>query len=281
MSDESTGTIDRDRSHLEEKIRESHERDWHRWSVGVLLLGLVGLSLAAYTLARPGSAASALPGPLVYGLVAALVLFNFYVAEKRAMIQGLRQVLITQKIENELNREMTLIDPITEVYSRRYLRPLLAREVSRVKRYGEEITIMMVDITGFRRVNDSLGQTGGDVVLKEIARLLQLCVRNADIVVRFGGDQFVLILPGTSEPNSETLSRRIKKAIQTWAEEKRMTEFNLGFAVGAARYEQGAPVDQLLKTAEERLMLDKKAGGLPAPVEAAPAAPPAGQDRRA
>ena len=280
MADESTGSGTRDRNQLEEKIRESHERDWHRWSVGVLLLGLAGLTLTGYTVLRPQSAASGLPGPLIYGLVAALVLFNFYVAEKRAMIQGLRQVLITQKIENELNREMTLIDPITEVYSRRYLRPLLAREVSRVKRYGEEITVMMVDITGFRRVNDSLGQTGGDVVLKEVARLLQTCVRNADIVVRFGGDEFVLILPGTSEANSETLSRRVKKAIRTWGEEKRMTEFNLGFAVGAARYEPGTAVDQLLKTAEERLMLDKTAGAT-VEVDTTPPIPHSGHDRRA
>lgn len=240
----------------DDQMEESYERNWQHWSLVVLGVGLVGLALAMYSLlATPAP----LLVPLVYGLISFLVLVNFYIAEKQAMIEGLKQVLINQKIEAELNRELTLIDPVTEVYNRRYLRPLLAKEVSRVKRYGEEISVMMVDITAFRRVNASLGQTGGDVVLKQIARLLQTRLRNADIVVRFGGDEFVLILPGTDNAGSQTLSERLKQAVREWSKDNRMTEFGLDLAVGSACYVPDTPIDQILRLAEERMTQDKAA----------------------
>ncbi len=81
MLDESTGNGPKDRNQLEEKIGEGRERDWRRWPVVVLLIGLTGLTLAAYSVIRPAWSLSRPPGPLIYGLIAALVLFK--AAEER------------------------------------------------------------------------------------------------------------------------------------------------------------------------------------------------------
>ncbi|HXZ18944.1 MAG TPA: diguanylate cyclase, partial [Candidatus Acidoferrales bacterium] len=198
---------------------------------------------------------------MLFGVIALLVLVNFYLAQRDAVIRGLQQELVQQKIEAELNRELALQDPVTEVYNRRYLRVMLAKEISRVKRLGKSLAVMLVDITGFRRVNESLGHTGGDVVLRQIAQLLQTKARNSDLVVRFGGDEFLLILPDTDDAGVQVLSSRIKESLADWSRRSGMTEFNLRFAIGSARYTQDRPLDDLLKAAELRLQQDRRTGG--------------------
>jgi diguanylate cyclase (GGDEF)-like protein len=199
--------------------------------------------------------------PMLFGVIALLVLVNFYLAQRDAVIRGLQHELVQQKIEAELNRELALQDPVTEVYNRRYLRVMLSKEISRVKRLGKSLAVMLVDITGFRRVNESLGHTGGDVVLRQIAQLLQTKARNSDLVVRFGGDEFLLILPETDDAGVQMLSARIKESLADWSRRSGMTEFNLRFAIGSARYTQDRPLDDLLKAAEQRLQQDRRTGG--------------------
>ncbi len=242
-------------------------RDWQFWSFLVLGLAILGIGIAVYgLLSSPGSAwtakgVSQLIPPMLFGVVALLVLVNFYLAQKDSVIRGMEQELVQQKIEAELNRELALQDPVTEVYNRRYLRVMLSKEISRVKRQGKSLAVMLVDITGFRRVNESLGHTGGDVVLRQIAQLLQAKVRNSDLVVRFGGDEFLLILPDTDDAGVNILISRMKESLADWSRRCGMTEFNLRFSIGSARYTQDRPLDDLLKAAEQRLQQDRRTGG--------------------
>jgi diguanylate cyclase (GGDEF)-like protein len=110
-------------------------------------------------------------------------------------------------------------------------------------------------------VNESLGHTGGDVVLRQIAQLLQAKLRNSDLVVRFGGDEFLLILPDTDDAGVQLLNARMKESLADWSRRSGMTEFNLRFAIGSARYTQDRPLDDLLKAAEQRLQQDRRTGG--------------------
>lgn len=245
-------------------LLKSRKRDFQLWSALVLGLGLFGLGLAIYMVLRAPSDAWSAQGlaqlfpPLLFGVIALLVLINFYVAQKEAVITGLEQELVQQKIEAELNRELALLDPVTEVYNRRYLRVLLSKEISRVKRYGKGLAVMMVDITGFRRVNDSLGHTGGDVVLRQIAHLLQQRIRNSDFIVRFGGDEFLLVLPDTDDAGVYVLAGRMKESLREWSRRSGMQEFKLRLAVGVARYSAERPIEDMLKLAEQRMLLDRR-----------------------
>jgi diguanylate cyclase (GGDEF)-like protein len=267
----------------EDRPLQLERRDWQFWSFLVLGLAIVGIGMAAYgMLTAPATAwtvqgISQLIPPMLFGVIALLVLVNFYLAQRDAVIRGLQHELVQQKIEAELNRELALQDPVTEVYNRRYLRVMLSKEISRVKRLGKSLAVMLVDITGFRRVNESLGHTGGDVVLRQIAQLLQTKLRNSDLVVRFGGDEFLLILPDTDDAGVQILSARMKESLADWSRRSGMTEFNLRFAIGSARYTQDRPLDELLKSAEQRLQHDRRTGGEAAaatgPGAAAAAAP--------
>jgi diguanylate cyclase (GGDEF)-like protein len=251
----------------EDRPLRLERRDWQFWSFLVLGVAIVGIGMAVYGMLSAPSTAWTIQGigqlipPMLFGVIALLVLVNFYLAQRDAVIRGLQHELVQQKIEAELNRELALQDPVTEVYNRRYLRVMLSKEISRVKRLGKSLAVMLVDITGFRRVNESLGHTGGDVVLRQIAQLLQAKLRNSDLVVRFGGDEFLLILPDTDDAGVQILSARMKESLADWSRRSGMTEFNLRFAIGSARYTQDRPLDELLKSAEQRLQHDRRAGG--------------------
>jgi len=255
---------------LHDEVLRSPRRTLQFWSALALGLGLVGIGLALYGLLRAPSDAWAPEGvarlvpPLLYGVLAFIVLMNYYLAQKDAVIRGLQQELVQQKIEAELNRELALLDPVTEVYNRRYLRMILSKEISRVKRYGKGLSVMMVDVTGFRRVNESLGQMGGDVVLKQIAHIIQVGIRNSDYIVRFGGDEFLVVLPDTDDANVQMLAGRLKESFREWARRSGMVEFNLRFAIGVARFVPDRPVDEILKLAEQRMAMDKQKAEAPA-----------------
>ncbi len=248
----------------EGKLLRPPTRDWQLWSVFILGLGLIGDVLAFYGFLRAPASAWTLAGlsqlvpPLLFGLFSLLVLVNLYVVRKEALIQGLRQETIQQKIAAELNQELALHDPVTDVYNRRYLRLVLTKESSRAKRYSKGLSVMLVDITGFRRVNDSLGQTGGDVVLKQVAFFIQTTVRNSDYVVRFGGDEFLIVLPDTDIAGAGLLTKRLKMAVDEWSRHSGMSEFELRFAIGVAQYSPDRTIDEMLKLAEQRMDQDRR-----------------------
>lgn len=246
------------------KLLGPRTRDWQLWSVFILGLGLIGDVLALYGFLRAPASAWTLAGlsqllpPLLFGLFSLLVLVNLYVVRKEALIEGLQQETIQQKIAAELNQELALHDPVTDVYNRRYLRLVLTKESSRAKRYGKGLSVMLVDITGFRRVNDSLGHTGGDVVLKQIAFFIQTTVRNSDYVVRFGGDEFLIVLPDTDACGADLLTKRLKNALGEWSRHSGMSEFGLRLAIGVAQFTPDRTIDEMLKLAEQRMDRDKQ-----------------------
>lgn len=241
-------------------------RDVQRWLILGLGLGLAGLCYAVYGLLRAAGSESRfsdpaqLVGPLLFGVISLIVLLNYYLSQKHAVIHTLEHVIVRQKIEAELNRELALVDPVTEVYNRRYLRAVFSREISRVKRYNSALALMMVDIMGFRRVNESLGQAGGDVVLRQVAHLIQTRIRNADTIVRFGDDDFLLVLPDTTEEGVQTLTGRLKQAVVEWSRNSGMADFGLRFAIGSAQYSADRRMDEILQLAEQRMLRDKSNG---------------------
>lgn len=233
------------------------KRVWQRSCLYLLALGLIGIILTGFALrsggARGDYAWQHLMPAIVYGLVALILLLNVYWQQHDALIEVLNREVMQQKIEAELNRELSLLDPTTEVYNRRYLRMILSKEASRARRYSQGLAVIMTDVVGFRRVNESVGHAGGDVFLREVAHLIQNNVRNSDYVVRFSGDVFLLILPDTDVNSAEILARRFDEKFTDWATTRGFGEFSLRLAAGIAGYGENCPVEQMLAIAEERM----------------------------
>lgn len=110
--------------------------------------------------------------------------------------------------------KMSLLDPLTELYNSRYLLSRADQEFSVFERTGQDMALLMADIDHFKYVNDRFGHSVGDVVLQQVAKVMQSSVRKADIVARVGGEEFALLLPNSKTEGAMILAERIRDRIE-------------------------------------------------------------------
>ncbi len=116
--------------------------------------------------------------------------------------------------KNETLGEMSIRDGLTDLYNHRYLQEVLGHEIERSDRHASPISCLMLDVDDFKHVNDQYGHPFGDVVLKEIATLIHDAVRRIDIVGRYGGEEFLVIMPQTNTLVALPIAERIVAAVQ-------------------------------------------------------------------
>ena len=152
--------------------------------------------------------------------------------------------------------ELAMIDSLTGINNRHYFNETFEREVERVCRHGHTICVLMMDVDGLKAINDQHGHLTGDKVLCAIGDILKSSVRKSDTVARFGGDEFVVLMPLTDESRGRKLSKRIQKLIEKWNEKSLIPGVKLGLSIGvhAAGPEN---VRDILSTADQKLYQDK------------------------
>lgn len=163
---------------------------------------------------------------------------------------------------NDRLREMAVRDSLTDLYNRRHLSELLDRLSAEAMRYGTDLTCMMVDLDNFKRVNDSLGHHTGDRLLQLAARVVLASIRDSDVAIRYGGDEFVVLLPRTSPGEARASAERMLTNFRTELM-REIPEANItSFSIGLASRERDQPSDvmELVNLADEALYL-AKAGG--------------------
>lgn len=117
----------------------------------------------------------------------------------------------------EYRRSLTMVsvtDELTGLYNRKYLHARLEAEISRAKRYGTDLSCLLIDIDFFKTVNDMYGYDWGDVLLKKVAEMLSALIRKEDVLTRYGDEEFLLILPNTSESQAFIFAERFRKDIE-------------------------------------------------------------------
>jgi two-component system cell cycle response regulator len=127
-------------------------------------------------------------------------------------------VISSFALENAINRARLLRSGFTDVltgwHNRRYLQVRMNEELARAKRENSELTCLMIDIDHFKSINDSHGHSAGDLVLREIAQRIESEVRVSDVSARFGGEEFVVLLPATNASAGASLAERIRNAVR-------------------------------------------------------------------
>ena len=170
-------------------------------------------------------------------------------------------LLHKERAEAQALRLATL-DPLTGAFNRGTFHEVAERELSRARRAGQPLSIIMVDIDHFRAVNEKHGNRAGDGVLQRCAEVLRASLRKEDMLVRFGGEEFLVLLPDVPGPGAVVVAGRLRKAIA--GEEFAAGEAKLGLTVSAgvaARLDEGPEsVDTLVARAEEALALAKRRG---------------------
>jgi len=152
-------------------------------------------------------------------------------------------------------------DPLTGVYNRGVIEVALEREVNLARRYGSPLSVIFMDIDHFKAVNDTFGHMAGDDVIREFARCVNDKIRTTDILSRYGGDEFVAILPNTTMEGAEQLAGRIRDAVvSSGCLAKIGQDLKVTTSIGIASLEGDESAQQLLDRADKSLSLAKHEG---------------------
>jgi diguanylate cyclase len=179
----------------------------------------------------------------------------------------LRVELEALRAENQRLAALAYRDPLTGLRNRRFFSERLGEEVCRVNRRHTVMSLVCVDLNGFKEVNDTMGHAAGDQALMAVGRFLESLTRAEDLCCRVGGDEFVVLLPDTDEVACQAVVERLK------AHQAALAGVGLGpqgLAIGAATWNPGDDEIRLLSRADEQMYADKRAAthGESAPVKA-------------
>jgi diguanylate cyclase (GGDEF)-like protein len=179
----------------------------------------------------------------------------------------------------EILRSQSIHDPLTGLFNRRYMAETLERELHRARRTENPLALLMVDIDGFKQQNDAFGHDAGDAILVELAALLQRSLRREDIACRYGGEEFVLVLPDAAMENAARRAEQLRDAVRRIRVPYKDTVLGpVTVSIGVAAFpDHGADGASLLKSADMALYEAKKTGrdrvALASPPEVWPARP--------
>ena len=162
-----------------------------------------------------------------------------------------------RKKAEETIREIATTDQLTGLRNRHYLEAAIQVEFSRAERYKQPLSIIMMDLDHFKRVNDSYGHPVGDEVLKQTAETAGKVIRKSDIFVRFGGEEFIILLPKTDAEGAHELAEKIRIAME---EHEHEVAGKVTASLGFTQWNVGEPIDYLLKKVDDALYFAKSSG---------------------
>jgi len=224
---------------------------------------MAGLGLGVVVLlARAAWGAAGMPtgqGLLQPGGIAGLSFMLLFVV---LLVASFGFVFMSKERADEVNRRLAALDELTGVANRRSIIAALDRDVSRAIRTREPLAVMMVDIDLFKRVNDEHGHLAGDQVLRSVVDVVRHRIRSQDIVGRYGGEEFLVVLCDTPAQGAQQLAEQLREAVQAshfpWNGKELAVTVSVG--VFGGRLEPGDSWDQLIHTADSALYRAKQTG---------------------
>jgi diguanylate cyclase (GGDEF)-like protein len=169
-------------------------------------------------------------------------------------------LLINYTLANEL-KELASTDSLTGILNRRTIEVEVMRQLAQVKRSGENVAIMMIDVDHFKQINDRFGHPAGDEVLRQLANLMRSIVRGTDYIARYGGEEFCILLPGTGEIQAAALAERFRRLYSEMSIDWNGNALESTVSIGVADSRQaGGDMETLIKAVDIALYQAKRQG---------------------
>lgn len=181
-----------------------------------------------------------------------------YLSLIQEVYDHLTLLISTMKSSQERYKQLATRDLLTGAYNRNYFNETIVRDIERAKRHDEHLSFIMLDVNGFKLINDTYGHLHGDGVLRACADILRQCVRKSDFLCRYGGDEFVIVTPQQTCKDNKPLFDRIRKATVQWNAQFAMNDYELSFSIGCAVWRKGKDVLEVLHKADSAMYQDKQ-----------------------
>ncbi|MGH9351525.1 MAG: GGDEF domain-containing protein [Terriglobia bacterium] len=248
-------------------LRSEHRRiesDGRAMRVLLICLAVV-LGFGAVTFLLPRSIWNrsplvlTIPPEVLFIALLVLIVLALYLVRYEAEARKLRLLALQQALAAQTDNTAKTFDAVTNVFTRNFLQGLLEKEISRAERNGRPLGLMMCDLNNFKQVNDRYGHLMGDEILAQVAAILKSCLRGSDHVVRYGCDEFLMILPETDEPGAVIVRDRILQRVAEWDAANRIGDVPVSLSLGLYHHVQGQSVDQDLSKVDARMYAEKRA----------------------
>jgi len=245
----------------------------------LIIFTVVVMVLGGLSLLLPGSIWHGneleikIPPQVLFVIMTVFLVLAVYMMRREVELQKYRLASMQQILAARMDHAYSLIDATTNVFSRSLLRNLLQGEVARAERNSRPLALLMCDLNNFKLVNDRYGHLMGDYVLAQMAGILKTCVRGSDYVVRYGGDEFLLVLPETDQAGAEVVRERIQQRVAEWNGASRLDNLQVTVSIGLYLHVAGQSPDQDVAEADARMYGDKQASRNKAELESSSTSP--------
>ncbi len=178
----------------------------------------------------------------------------------KAELEAARSVLEKQKESIDSLKELSMRDYLTGLYLRKYMERVLEDTLYNFKRYSTVFSIIMLDLDDFKKINDMYGHAAGDVVLKDFASMIKKITRHTDSCIRYGGDEFIIILPETDIDKAKAVAKKIQSSLNSVTFKKGNVEFKCSVSIGITQVKKDDTMESLLERVDEALYKTKSGG---------------------
>jgi diguanylate cyclase (GGDEF)-like protein len=239
------------------RLRKLQRREW--WTWGISVAGMLSVTAALASLSLPAiwedRKRSIHSGVLesVFGLVGLILVFGCYLTYEKFLINRLRLELAERQSNSTQWQNLALVDPLTNLYNRRFAERHLKSEIARAQRKGYPLTLVLFDLNNFKQINDRFGHPAGDLVLKVFANRLSEAIREVDLAARLGGDEFMVLLPECDSTHLPAVLRRLE-SIDVDLKGQCVP---VGFSVGWSEYGTSKEPQDMFREADQALYLHK------------------------
>jgi len=169
----------------------------------------------------------------------------------------LNLLISAMQSSQERYKKLATSDLLTGVYNRNYFNVTIVRDIERAKRRDESLSFIMIDVNGFKQINDTYGHLHGDGVLRACADIFKKSVRKSDFLCRYGGDEFLIVTPQPTCESNKQLFDRIRQNTEEWNSLHSVSDYRLSFSMGCAVWVKGRDILQVLQQADQEMYRNK------------------------